>query len=199
MDNLLIRANVTAADLWHQLLLPTYERFEINTDLRRAHFLAQCLHESQMLTRLSENLNYSAEGLLKVFPKYFTRQNVLLYKNNPEAIANHIYANRMGNGSEQSGEGFKYRGRGIIQLTGKDNYRAAGLGLELDLLNQPELLSTSKRNACDAAGWFWQSRGLNALADKDDILSITKRINGGVIGLSHRSELLDKLKGLGPC
>jgi len=198
MENFLNRVAVTAPDLWQELLIPTFNRFDINTDLRQQHFLAQCLHESQMLTRLSENLNYSAERLLEVFPKYFTRQNVLAYKNNPQNIANRIYADRMGNGSEQSGDGYKYRGRGIIQLTGRDNYRAAMMALEIDLINQPDLLIASKRNACDAAGWFWQSHGLNALADKDDILTITKHINGGVIGLSHRSELLDQLKGLRP-
>lgn len=163
------------------------EKFGINTPLRVAHFCAQIFHESGCLKRFEENLNYSAERLLVVFPKYFNKGNVEYYARNPQKIGNRVYANRMGNGSEGSGDGYRYRGRGALQLTGRANYQAyqnSGFCVG-DLMSHPEWL-TQKPGAYKSAMWFWWKNGLSALADKDDINAITKRINGGYNGLSER-------------
>lgn len=167
--------------------------YGINTPLRLAHFMAQIEHESG-LKPISENLNYSAKRLGTVFKKYFS--NTILankYANQPQRIANIVYANRMGNGSVNSGEGWKYRGRGFIQITGKENYFRLHIDTDLDCVKNPDLLLTEE-NAMLSACWFWKLKGLNSLADKDDILSITKKINGGLFGLEHRKELLKKWK-----
>jgi len=171
-----------------------FDKNGINTPLRIAHFLAQVEHESG-LKPISENLNYSAEGLLKTFPKYFRTEVALEYQRQPQKIANRVYANRMGNGSEQSGEGWKYRGRGFIQITGKENYFKLSNDTDIDFLHNPDLLLT-EANSVISALWFWNQKGLNAFADKDDIVTITKRINGGTNGIEHRKQLLAKWKSL---
>ena len=164
-------------------ILPKYE---ITTVERVAAFLAQCGHESADFTVLKENLNYSADGLHKVFPKRFpTLESAQPYNRNPEKIANKIYSDRMGNGPEASGEGFKFRGRGAIQLTGKENYTkfANSVGMSLDeAVAYTETLAGAIESAC----WFWNTNKLNALADATDIVTLTKRINGGTIGLEDR-------------
>lgn len=168
------------------------EKSGINSPLRLAHFMAQIDHESH-LKPIQENLNYSKEGLLKTFPKYFNEKTVNGYARFPEAIANVVYANRMGNGDYNSKDGWKYRGRGFIQLTGKDNYRQFSNSSGIDALNNPDLL-LEEPNAMIAAIWFWNKNNLNSLADKDDVVGITKRINGGINGLEDRKSLLLKYK-----
>lgn len=170
-----------------------FTRYQINTKLRVCHFLAQILHESGMLLTVVENLNYSAEGLLKVFSKYFNEQTAKEYARKPEKIANRVYASRMGNGNEASGDGWKYRGRGILQNTGKANYQTLSAKMGIDLVNNPELLQLPT-NAVAAAVLFWDEKKLNTLADKDDILGITKKVNGATNGIAHRTALLAKCK-----
>ena len=161
-------------------------RYEITTVERVAAFLAQCGHESADFTVLKENLNYSAEGLSKVFPKRFPTVAVAQpYNRNPEKIANKIYADRMGNGPEASGEGYKFRGRGAIQLTGKENYSKFAASLGMDLTAAVAYCETLE-GAIESACWFWTTNKLNALADATDIVALTKRINGGTIGLEDR-------------
>ena len=180
-----VSRNKDAASLFTALeqVLPKYN---ITTVERVAAFLAQCGHESADFTTLKENLNYSAEGLSKVFPKRFpTVAAAQPYHRQPEKIANKIYADRMGNGPEASGDGFKFRGRGAIQLTGKENYTkfANSIGKSLDeTVAYTETLAGAIESAC----WFWNTNKLNDLADKKDIVGLTKRINGGTIGLEDR-------------
>lgn len=167
------------------------EKYLINTPLRLAHFLAQCGHESGGFKAVRENLNYSAEGLNKIFPKYFpTVDSAKDYARNPEKIANKVYASRMGNGDEASGDGFKFRGRGYIQLTGKVNYTAFDAAVADNILLDPELVAT--KYPLLSAGWFWGKNNLNVLADKGaldgDVTAITKRVNGGTIGLADRQK-----------
>lgn len=169
-----------------------FSKFGLNTPLRISHFMAQIDHESG-LKPINENLNYSAKRLLEIFGKYFNTETAKQYANHPQSIANKVYANRMGNGNEESKDGFKYRGRGFIQLTGKDNYKSLSKDTKIDYLNNPDLLLT-EADAMNSALWFWNKNGLNELADKDDVLTITKRINGGTNGLSHRKQLLSKYK-----
>lgn len=171
-------------------LFPIFEdifpKYDINTVERVAGFLAQCGHESADFTVLKENLNYSADGLHRVFPKRFpTLESAQPYNRNPEKIANKIYSDRMGNGPEASGEGYKFRGRGAIQLTGKDNYSkfAAAVGKSLDeAVVYTETLSGAIESAC----WFWKTHNLNTYCDNNDIVGMTKVINGGTIGLEDR-------------
>ncbi|MDW3194821.1 MAG: glycoside hydrolase family 19 protein [Cytophagales bacterium] len=170
-------------------------KFDINTPLRAAHFIAQLAHESGSFHYSSENLNYSASALRAVFGKYFpTDEEAEAYARQPEKIANRVYANRMGNGDESSGEGWKYRGRGLIQLTGKDNYTNCGNATGMDLVNNPDQLADNADAAVAAAGWFWDMRKLNGYADQDDIKAITKRINGGYNGLEDREAYLARAK-----
>lgn len=164
----------------------------IDTPLRIAHFIAQLAHESAMFRRVVENLNYSAEGLSKVFPRYFDRTAAAAYARNPRAIANRAYANRLGNGDEASGDGYRYRGRGLIQLTGRANYRAFGEWLGVDVLATPDVVSS--RYAVASAVYFWTTRKLNAIADRDDLTAVTRTINGGLNGLDHRLQLLEKAR-----
>lgn len=164
-------------------------KFGINTPLRVAHFLAQCGHESGGFRVTQENLNYSAKGLNGIFKKYFpTEASAAAYARNPQKIANKVYANRMANGSEASGDGYKFRGRGYIQLTGRDNYTQFGKAIGVDIPSNPDLVSS--KYALASAAWFWSKNGLNKLADggASDIVvtSITKRVNGGTIGLPDR-------------
>ena len=164
----------------------TFEHFEINTPRRCAMFLAQTAHESGNFSATQENLNYSAKGLVGTFKKYFpSPDSTIGYERKPDRIANRVYANRMGNGNEQSGDGFKYRGRGLIQLTGKDNYTNCGTALLMDLTTDPDQVANNPV-AVLSAGWFWDTRRLNQWADKGDVLTVTKKINGGTIGLEDR-------------
>ena len=177
-----------------EALNESFDKYEINTVNRAAGFLAQCGHESNGFTVLKENLNYSADGLTKIFHKYFPDEaSAASYARNPQKIANKVYANRMGNGDEASGDGFRYCGRGAIQLTGKDNYSrfAASVGMTLDeCVADLETLDGAIESAC----WFWKTNGLNAICDADDIVTMTKRINGGTIGLDDRKAHYEKAK-----
>lgn len=164
------------------------EKFKIDTPLELAHFLAQCGHESGNFKAVSENLNYSADGLKKIFPKYFPGNLNESYARKPEAIASRVYASRMGNGNEASKEGFKFRGRGYIQLTGKENYAAFDKFVEDDILTNPDLVAT--KYPLLSAAWFFSKNKLNEIASKgaDDatVTAVTKRVNGGTIGLADR-------------
>ncbi len=174
-------------DQWYHALSEILPEYEINTPQRVAAFLAQCAHESGGFVFLKENLNYRAPSLRKVFPKYFPDDAIAAqYANKPEMIANRVYANRMGNGDEASGDGFRYCGRGLIQLTGKNNYTffAASVGIE-DMDEVVEYLQTFE-GAVQSACFFWEQNKLNQWADAGDILTLTKRINGGTIGLEDR-------------
>ena len=170
--------------------IPSIEtKFEINTPLRLAHFLAQCGHESGGFKVLRENLNYGAKGLRSIFGKYFpTDALALAYERKPEKIANKVYANRMLNGDEASGDGYKFCGRGYIQLTGKENYTNFGKAIGIDLTATPDLVAT--QYPLLSAAWFFHKNGLHKLADGGAtdavVTSVTKRVNGGTIGLSAR-------------
>ena len=174
---------------WHSALAQLLPDYEINTAQRIAAFIAQCSHESAGFTALKENLNYRAATLRKIFPKYFPSDELAQqYANMPnkqEAIANKVYASRMGNGPESSGDGYRFCGRGLIQLTGRDNYSwfAASLGITVE--EASEYLQTFE-GAAQSACWFWETNKLNQWADAGDILTLTKRINGGTIGLEDR-------------
>lgn len=174
---------------WHNALVQLFPDYEINTPKRMAAFIAQCSHESAGFMILTENLNYKAATLRKIFPKYFpddaTAQRYASMPNKQEAIANKVYANRMGNGDEASGDGFRYRGRGLIQLTGKQNYSWFAASLEITPEEATEYLGTFE-GAAQSACWFWETNKLNQWADKGDIVTLTKRINGGTIGLDDR-------------
>lgn len=174
---------------WHKALEQLLPDYEINTPQRIAAFVAQCAHESGGFVFLTENLNYRWQSLRKIFPKYFpTDELAQEYTNRPnkqEAIANRIYASRMGNGPEESGDGFRFRGRGLIQLTGRHNYTWFAASLEISPEEATEYLTTFE-GAAQSACWFWETNKLNQWADKGDILTLTKRINGGTIGLDDR-------------
>ncbi len=167
----------------------TAAKFGINTPLRLAHFLAQCGHESAGFKATQENLNYSAKGLMGIFKKYFpTAALANAYQRNPQKIANKVYASRMGNGNEASGEGYKFRGRGYIQLTGKENYTAFGKAINENIIDNPDVVSS--KYALLSAAWFFSKNGLHRMADEgasDQVVTkITKRVNGGTIGLPDR-------------
>lgn len=175
------------AEQWEKPISKALEQFEINTPYRAAAFLAQIIHESAHLNAVVENLNYSAKALVAVFHTRFPdMETAQPYDRNPEKIANYIYGGRMGNTAP--GDGWKYRGRSLIQITGKNNYTACGAALKLDLIAHPELLETPDCAAL-AAGWFWSTHGLNAMADAGDTVGITKRINGGTNGIEERTRL----------
>jgi putative chitinase len=177
------------ADHWHEALEQLLPDYEINTPKRIAAFIAQCAHESGGFRFVSENLNYKAESLMKIFPKYFPTdalaEQYASLPNKAEAIANRIYANRMGNGPEESGDGFRYCGRGLIQLTGKSNYSNFADSIETPVEETSAYLETFE-GAVQSACWFWETNNLNQYADNNDILTMTKRINGGTIGLEDR-------------
>jgi putative chitinase len=166
----------------------TAKKFGITTNLRLAHFLAQCGHESGGFKAVTENLNYSADGLVKIFGKYFNSTTAAGYARNPEKIASKVYGNRMGNGNEASKEGFKFRGRGYIQLTGKENYTKFGKFIGEDITSNPDLVATKYPLA--SAAFFFNSNGLWAICDKGadtaTVTAVTKRVNGGTIGLADR-------------
>jgi len=176
-------------DEWHEALVQLLPDYEINTPQRMAAFIAQCAHESGNFRALKENLNYRWETLRKIFPRYFPTDEIAKQyaslPNKQEAIANRVYASRMGNGDEASGDGFRYCGRGLIQLTGKTNYSwfAASLGIPVE--EASEYLQTFE-GAVQSACWFWESNNLNRFADVGDIRGLTRAINGGYIGLDDR-------------
>jgi putative chitinase len=175
---------------WHAHLVTVLPKYEIVTIPRIAAFMAQCYYESRGLTVLQENLNYSASALNKVFPKYFARagRDAREYARKPEKIANVIYANRMDNGGIQSGDGWRYRGRGIIQLTGKRNYSLFAAHINLSLEQTIQYIQT-KEGALLSAVWYWDVNGLNRYADSREFTKLTKRINGGTHGLQRRKQL----------
>ena len=170
----------TAADIWHPLFVEILPKYEINSIQRVAAFIAQCSHESANFTVLRENLNYSAEGLNKVFAKYFVRasRDAGTYARNPEKIANVVYANRMGNGDVSSGDGWRFRGRGVIQLTGRDNYTAFGKSVRLTTLETIDYLET-RRGALESACWYWKINNLNKWVDINDFDGLSDSINLG--------------------
>jgi len=173
-------------DHWYDALSQALPDYDITTPQRIAAFLAQCAHESGGFRAIKENLNYKAESLVKVFPKYFkSLDEANKYAKQPEKIANKIYGGRMGNGPETSGDGYRYCGRGLIQLTGKSNYQSFADSLEMAVEDVPEYLATFEV-AVQSACWFWEANNLNKYADSGDILNMTKKINGGTIGLEDR-------------
>ncbi|CAG9233053.1 Glycoside hydrolase [Paraburkholderia sabiae] len=183
-------------DAWANSLNTALPKFGINTPDRIASFLAQTGYESGQFNNLEENLNYSAAALMRAWPKRFPNEAAAQpYINNPRKLADFVYANRMGNGNEQSDDGYVFRGRGLIQLTGRSNYAAVAKVIDAKLLEQPDLL-VQPDYACSSAAWYWQSRGLNELADDrtddndlEDFAEITRRINGGTIGIKDRFAL----------
>ena len=179
---------------WHHALFQLLPDYDINTPNRIAAFVAQCAHESGGFMVLKENLNYKAATLRKIFPKYFPNDQIAQeYASKPNkqvAIASRVYANRMGNGDEASLEGHKFCGRGLIQLTGRSNYQAFADSLEMNIDDVPEYLATFE-GAAQSACWFWETNKLNQWADAGDILTLTKRINGGTIGLEDRKKHYD--------
>jgi putative chitinase len=181
---------LSKAQLYAQPLTNAMTSYEINTPARVNAFLAQIGHESQSFTCTQESLYYTTTAqLLKIFGGYIKPAEAGNFLRNSEKLANRVYANRMGNGNELSGDGYRFRGRGLIQLTGRDNYAAAGRALGLDLRAQPDLLFQAEASA-QAAAWFWKSRGCNELADKNDFNTITRKINGGLNGLDDRLKRL---------
>lgn len=185
------------ADTWVEAINKVCPLYDINTPVRLAGFLSQCGHESAGFTRLTENLNYSHVGLQTVFKKYFTPDQAMEYSRQPERIANKVYANRMGNGDEASGEGWKYRGRGPIQLTGKSNYVAFSNEMledyKFNVISDPDYVASDKDLALMSAIWYWNSRKLNKLADAKDIVGMTRAVNGGTHGLVERGDLFKKI------
>lgn len=178
----------THVEQWYQALSELLPHYEIDTHLRLAAFLAQCAHESGSFKYTSENLNYRWQSLRKTFPKYFPTDSLAQqYEKQPEKIANRVYANRMGNGSENSGDGWQFRGRGLIQLTGKNNYTLFANSLNIDLETTVSYLETFE-GSVESACWFWQTNNLNYWADIQDMVTLTKKINGGTIGLQDRIE-----------
>jgi putative chitinase len=171
---------------WCEALNKILPDYEINTPARIASFVAQTAHESGGYTALHENLNYKAESLCRVWPKYFNAGNANDYAHNPEKIANRAYGGRMGNGDEASGDGWKYCGRGLIQLTGKSNYQAFADSVQADISEIPAFLQTFE-GAIQSACWFWENNNLNRWADAGDIEKMTKIINGGTLGLDDRT------------
>ena len=179
------------ADVFAQPLTDAMERYNIVGPVRQACFLAQIGVESGQLHYMSENLSYSAQRLTEVWPSRFPSiSSTEGYARNPKALANKVYAGRMGNGNEASGDGYKYRGRGMIQLTGKDNYQRCGQAIGFDLVGNPDLLA-APRLAAESAAWFWSANGLNRLADEGDQRAVTKKVNGGHHGLASRIALYE--------
>jgi putative chitinase len=177
---------------WLEPLLETFEKYEINTPKRQAAFIGQCGHESASFKILRENLNYSAKGLMATWPSRFsTLEEAQKIERNPEKIANRVYGGRADLGNTEDGDGWRFSGKGLIQLTGRNNFKNCGDALGIDLVGNPDLL-LDPRYAALSAGWFWNKRGLNALADNEDWNTITRRINGGTHGLQDRIDRTNK-------
>ena len=177
---------------WLEPLNAAFAKYDISTPVRQAFFVGQCAHESNNFTRLEEGLNYSASRLMAVWPSRFpTFEAAAPYANNPEKLANKVYGGRADLGNKEDGDGFKFHGRGCIQLTGRDLYERCGEAIGADLINQPQLL-VEPHYAAMSAAWFWNKKGLNALADSKDYDTMTKRINGGLIGLDDRKAKIAK-------
>jgi putative chitinase len=175
---------------WEIPLNQVFVKYDLDTPKRQAAFIGQCAVESANFTRLQENLNYSAQRLTQVWPSRFPNISMAEpYANNPEKLADFVYAGRMGN--LQDGDGWKFHGRGLIQLTGRENYANCGSGVGVDLIDNPDLLLTPKY-AVLSAGWFWNKKGLNALADTQEYGAMTRRINGGLTGLDERIAKITK-------
>lgn len=172
---------------FYEALCKALPKYDITTENRVAGFLAQCAHESNNFKVMQENLNYSADGLRRIFPKYFKDVDPDDYARQPEKIANRVYASRMGNGDEESGDGWKYRGRGVIQLTGHDNYSKFAKDMDMSLEEVVDYLETVE-GAIMSAAWYWNSRKINGAADANDIVKMTKLVNGGTIGLDDRKK-----------
>lgn len=170
---------------WVDPLNETFSRYGLNSPVRQAAFIGQCGHECGNFRILEENLNYRAATLVKLWPKRFSNDNVAQYAGNAKKIANKVYADRMGNRDEASGDGYRFRGRGCIQLTGSSNYFHAGKALGVDFIMDPDLVATPKYAAL-TAGWFWSTHDCNRLSDAQDWTALTKKINGGTIGLQER-------------
>jgi putative chitinase len=178
--------NPPNAESWYEAICQILPDYDIQTVPRVAAFLAQTAHESGGYRAIRENLNYKAASLMKVWPRHFpTMEIAAAYEKKPERIANRAYGNRMGNGPEESGDGWRYAGKGLIQLTGKDNYTRYAQSLEMSVEEASEHLTTFE-GCVQSAAWFWEANNLNQWADKGDILTLTKRINGGTIGLEDR-------------
>ena len=189
----LVGATPERAEMWVPWLNMTMLKYDVNSPRRQAMFIAQLAHESGGFRYVEENLNYSADALQRVFKKYFpTPEFAEEYARQPEKIANRVYANRMGNGDESSGDGWKYRGRGLIQLTGTNNYASYSMQADNEALIKPEIVSEPEY-AADSAGWFWMVNRLNAIADTDDVRTATRRINGGFNGLKDREDKYNTL------
>ena len=173
---------------WHEVLEQLLPDYDINTPLRVAHFIAQCAHESGNFVFIKENLNYRAASLMTTFKRYFpTMELAQQYEKRPEKIANRVYANRMGNGDEASGDGWRYCGRGLIQLTGRDNYTFFAGSLGISVEEASEYLGTFE-GAAQSACWYWEQNNLNRFADANDVRGLTRAINGGYIGLEDRQK-----------
>ena len=170
---------------WLEPINKAFEQFQINTPKRQAEFLGQCMVESGKFTHLVENLNYSAQRLVQVWPAKFRGVDANAYGGHPEKLANRVYAGIIGNGDEASGDGFKFRGRGVIQLTGRANYKACGVGIGKDLEADPDYVATPE-GAVLSAAWYFKSRGLNELADAWNLDEVTHRVNAAKLGLAER-------------
>ena len=177
-----LKINPALVDVFNE----TFDRWDIKTMRQQAAFIGQCGHECGNFTKLEEGLSYAADRLMKIWPKRFSTMEIAnKYARNPKALANFVYANRMGNRDEASGDGFRFRGSGWLQLTGHDNFYHAGKACGVDFVMNPDLVRTPKYAAL-TAGWFWATHNCNALAEKGDNLALTKKINGGTIGLDDR-------------
>lgn len=196
MKNIIPNVNWDIAKSYLPFVETVLPQYGIDTTLRKVHFMAQVAHESGGLKFSEENLNYSAKALRLIFRKYFPSQELAeAYHRQPEKIANRVYANRMGNGDEQSGDGWKYRGRGLIQLTGKDNYARFSKDNDIDVVTNP-LLLLEPEWALKSACWYWKKRKINRFADEDDLFMVTRKVNGGKHGIKNRQQYLDAFKNL---
>jgi putative chitinase len=182
-----------AVDDWHIPLRDTLALNEIDSDRRVAFFLANCLYETDRFTKLREDMHYSAARLLVVFPKYFTPAEAIEFAYDEERIASRVYANRLGNADEASGEGWRFRAGGLLGITGRTSFRQASVACGVDLEKEPERI-VEPFYACLSAGWFWTSRGLNEVADTGDFVAVVRRINGGTNGLAERQTYLQQIE-----
>lgn len=199
LAEILATASKQNLDTYYPAIVEMCAAAEISTPLRVAHFLVQIGHETGDLLRMEENLNYDQAGLLRTWPKLFNLSNVGQYAHHPEKIANRAYGNRYGNGDEASGDGWRYRGRGLIQLTFKVGYEGYGRSRRVDTLNNPDIILHEPRMCVDVACWYWQTRGINPIADKDDLQTLRRRVNGGLIGIEdcqHRLAIAKRVLGI---